>query len=62
MTYRDIMTGFKKSYPHIEIEDYRPANGLPNSIVVWSKDSVYLVYSDESFGYTFIIGQRERRK
>lgn len=62
MTYIKILNRFIETYPEIYVGDYRPADGLPNTIIVWSKDIVFLVYYDESFDYIFIIGQTESKK
>lgn len=62
MTYDDIIRAFKQSFPEIKVDDYRPADRMANTILVWTKDTVLLVYYDESFECAFIIGQTPCRK
>lgn len=59
MTYEDIYNEFLAKFPNIEVEDYRPADpmfipqllrGIPNAIIVWTKDKSKVIYISESEG------------
>ena len=59
MTYSDIYDEFCKKFPNIEVEDYRPLvemyisqllRGIPNSIIVWLKDRIKVIYVTDKRG------------
>lgn len=56
MTYGDIYNEFRKKFPNVEVEDYRPAvemhipqlsRGIPYAIIVWLKDGSKVIYIAE---------------
>lgn len=63
MTYQDILNCFKKQYPEIKVDDYRPADDLPYGLIVWTKDKkVLLVQLQISFGIVFILAEKDNKE
>lgn len=69
MTYSEIFEKFKALWKyHMLIEDYRPADGIPNAIIVWEKEfncfqkrhlCIYQPLIDDFFIITNTIRTRE---
>lgn len=56
ITYAGILAKFERAHPETPVEDYRPADHIPFSIVIWSKrHAVYLVKYDATHDLVFIL-------
>lgn len=63
ITYGDIIKKFREAYPHIKINDYRPADYMPDTIIVWEDgtDKAYLVNYQVTWHRVFILGVSDRK-
>ena len=56
ITYADVLSAFRREYPCISVEDYRPADYFPFSIIVWTQGRKLLVSYQPSYDSVFILG------
>ena len=59
VTYGDIISAFRRQYPHIHVLDYRPAEYIPLAIIVWVPGGVILAQYQSFFDIVFILGQKQ---
>lgn len=59
-TYGEIFNAFRKQYPGIIVSDYRPADSIPDAIIVWTDHGTLLVQYQESFDIAFILANKPK--